>query len=568
MARKSRRSQQSGSASSGTGMQRSLAGTQYVISPEPETRVQKMRTAAYARLSVDKGDEDSIQTQVAFIKQYIKERSDLELTETYIDHGYTGTNFNRPEFNRMMEDVRDGTVQCIVVKDLSRFGRNFLEAGYYIETILPGLNVRFISINDDFDSSREADRSNIAVPIKNMVNAMYAKDFSKKATNYFELHSQLGNIKIERSTYGYSLDKERNLLIPNPETAPIVKIIFRWYLMGHTFNEIARRLNLLRVMTPYCYKVMYEEGKTPPERDDWNGSRVKTILENQTYAGDTVNGKRRKILYKNVDCYKAKREDWTIHENTHEALVSREDFMTVRERLDARSKAVREWKSAGRSKSAQFTDIFPQKVKCMECGCTMRYNRYSHSEYGLALHGAFYWCDADGRDGRCGQRVHEDYLKIVVFDQIKELINAVCEKEALLKKQEALGNRRGAGNGIRTKIAQADERLTGLYEDYVEGVISEADYRELKEHYIMEKQSLCGRLEDVETRERQLERKTTEFMKWAAELKPRKNDKTLDAVMADDLIESITVSSRGRIEVRFKCEDIFREIMEGSGQDG
>lgn len=162
-------------------------------------------TAAYVRLSVDKGEDESIQTQIQLLHQYIDSHRDLRLTDTYVDNGYTGTNFDRPEFNRLMEDVRSGKIQCIVVKDLSRFGRDFLETGYYIETIFPHLNVRFISVNDDFDSDRLSDRDNIAIPIKNMVNEMYAKDFSRKQTAYFELHSKLGDAKILRSIYGFFL---------------------------------------------------------------------------------------------------------------------------------------------------------------------------------------------------------------------------------------------------------------------------------------------------------------------------------------------------------------------------
>ena len=160
------------------------------------------KTAVYARLSVEKETDESIETQITMLHQYIAEHGEFDLVDTYVDNGYTGTNFERPEFTRMMDDVRTGRVQCIVVKDLSRFGRNLVETGYYLETLLPRLNVRLIAINDDFDSSRESDRNSLAVPIKNLVNEMYAKDFSRKATSYYELHSQKGDAKISRNTYG------------------------------------------------------------------------------------------------------------------------------------------------------------------------------------------------------------------------------------------------------------------------------------------------------------------------------------------------------------------------------
>ena len=219
----------------------------------------QLATAAYARLSVDKEKNDeSIQNQIELLHQYIREHEEYSLVDTYVDDGYTGTDFDRPEFIRLMDDVRTGKIQCIIVKDLSRFGRNFIETGYYIETIFPCLNVRLISINDDFDSSREEDRNSMVVPIKNMINEMYAKDASKKRVLSFEMHSRRGDMKIAKSIYGYTVDKEENQLKVNAETAPIVQAIFRWYQMGRGTGDIVKRLKMLDIMTPFAYKATHE----------------------------------------------------------------------------------------------------------------------------------------------------------------------------------------------------------------------------------------------------------------------------------------------------------------------
>lgn len=158
----------------------------------PSVMVQQLATAAYARISVDKKNDGCVQTQITMLHQYIDSHPEYKLVDTYVDNGYTGTDFDRPEFIRLMDDVRAGKIQCIVVKDLSRFGRNTIEAGYYIETIFPCLNVRLISINDNFDSSREEDRNSMIIPIKNMINEMYAKDASKKRVLAFEMQSKQG----------------------------------------------------------------------------------------------------------------------------------------------------------------------------------------------------------------------------------------------------------------------------------------------------------------------------------------------------------------------------------------
>ncbi len=532
----------------------------------PETR---LATAAYARLSVDKGDEESLGTQIHMLQHFIDEHPDLILTDTYVDNGYTGTNFNRPEFIRLMEDIRSGKIQCIVVKDLSRFGRDFLETGYYLETLLPHLNVRFIAVNDEFDSSRESDRESIAVPIKNIVNEQYAKDFSKKAVTNFELHSRRGDKKIERSTYGYSLDKENNKLVVNPETAPYVQVIFRWFLSGHGIQEIITRLTMLHVMTPYAYKAVYEEGKPVPETDRWTKDRVETILRNRTYAGDTVYGKRRKILYKGIPTYHAARDEWVIHENTHEALIAREDFDRVQEMMDAVGNKRRKAHAAQEQKSNRPTDYFPRKVCCMECGNTMSYLRYSRGQYSEEIDGAFYVCRENGPGPFCGQKVHEDYLKIVVTEQIRILISTLCDKEKLLRKLQTDECSNGALAMARRKISDLSGRLyrsedtsASLYESMADGIITEEEYHQLKEHYIVEQQNLKAEIAAAENRKRETEKKIGRCMDMVKHLEQYVGRTESDASIVSELVEKVLVSSTGEIEIRFCCDDVFKELSE------
>lgn len=525
-------------------------------------------TAAYVRLSVDKGEDESLQTQIQLLHQYIDSHRDLRLTDTYVDNGYTGTNFDRPEFNRLMEDVRSGKVQCIVVKDLSRFGRDFLETGYYIETIFPHLNVRFISVNDDFDSDRLSDRDNIAIPIKNMVNEMYAKDFSRKQTAYFELHSKLGDAKILRSIYGFSLNREKNILEENPETAQYVRIIFRWFMMGHGNKEIVDRLNLLKVLTPCHYKAVYEEGKSVPETDCWRSDRVKTILRNQSYIGDTVQGKRRKILYKNLNAYHAKPNEWIIHKDTHEPIIKPEDFVIVQEKLDLASEKKKQRLEELKDNREQFKDFFSQKVKCMKCGRTMQYSRYSHLRYSQGLHGAEYICRGDDLQVGCRQRVHEDYLKILVCDQIHLLIQAMSDRKELLLKMKNEGSDKGVLasvnlkiNGLYYRLNQAEESSSTLYENLAEGIIDENDYRYMKEHYILEKQKLQTEIMEAEGRKREIERCIDQFLDWESHLEKNLESREFDVKLVDELIEAIYISPDEKVEIRFRCEDIYKRIQ-------
>lgn len=531
--------------------------------------VKQMATAAYVRLSVDKGDDDSIENQIGQIHQYIDADRELRLQDTYIDNGYTGTNFDRPDFIRLMEDVKKGKIQCIVVKDLSRFGRNFLETGYYIETVFPHLNVRFISINDDFDSSREADRNNIAVPVKNMVNEYYAKDFSKKQTALFELHSQRGDAKILRSIYGYSLDRAHNQLVPNPETAPVVRLIFRWFLLGSGTTEIARQLNTLGVMTPLRYKQTFEENKSTPENDCWRPDRVKTILMNQSYIGDTVYGKRRKILYRNMPAYHTKPEEWIIHKGTHEPLVLQEDYEKVRQHFQSTNQFRKERRQALKENREKFHDSFPQKVRCAECGNTMTYGRYSFAQYKVELNGAEYTCDGDDRKPGCKKKVNEDYLRIVVMEQIQVLITAVCSRKELLQKVKGGTSGKGALISAENKIqhlmyrlSKSEETRATLYENKVEGIIDEDEYRYMKEHYILEKQELEKKIRDAEESKRQLVLQLNHMLDFEEHLEQYIGNSSFNEELVEELVDYIEIGKDGDVHICFKCEDVFQQMME------
>lgn len=532
-----------------------------------------LKTAIYARLSVDKGEEDeeTLQGQIELVRQYIAAHPELEAVDEYADLGISGTTFDRREFARLMGDVGNGKVQCIVVKDLSRFGRNFIETGYYLENLLFRLNVRFIAINDDYDSNRKADREGLAVPIKNLINEMYAKDFSKKQTAYYEHSVQQGTRIVERSTYGYSLDKENNRLVPNRETAPVVQMIFRWYMMQYTNGEIARRLNAFGIPTPATYKALYEENKPCPPKDCWNIGRVKGILCKETYMGDTVYGKRRKILYKNVEACRVDPDEWVIHRNTHEAIVTREDYAQVAQMREQRA-AQHKTDLAGRAERRSTNkDIFPRKVFCKKCGETMHYLRYCIGNYKDKQYGAEYQCFHSKSSGKkqCLQTVQADYLKAVVMEQIKVLLQAMIAQECSIKQSQFSNN--GKLAGIQAKIQHLTYRIgemekisATLYESYADGLL-EDDYRELKEHYILQKQQLQSELEQATEQKRTMEKTITRFLELTEQLRTYSADGDLDQKLIDELVEQIDVSPDGKLEIHFKCEDIYADVLKMTG---
>ena len=519
----------------------------------------QISTGVYARLSVEKDEDTSIHTQVMMLHNYVAEHPELKLTETYIDNGFSGTNFDRPDFIRMMDDVRAGKIQCILVKDLSRFGRDFLETGYYIETLLPKLNVRLISVNDNFDSSREEDVNSIAMPIKNLVNEMYAKDFSRKITAYNDLHRKNGDVKLLRSVYGYSIDKEKNVFVPNPETAPIVRMIFRWYLMGYSSDRIAKQLNMLGIMTPLKYKLTVERNQSFEKEDFWNRSRVTDILRNTRYVGELVWGKRRITLYKNVPEHKTPKEEWSVWSDMHEPIVRKEDFDRVQELLaESSSKRQKDFDSY----TDAMKDSFPQKVYCAECGRRMYFQQLRHDKRD----GAVYICKQDNNEG-CRQQVHADFLKMFIAGQIQILIKSMCDRKQLIlaaqrqsKQESDLKRAERKADKLKIQLRQVDNQFATLYENLAEGVISADEYQELREHYLNEKESLKAEIEKANQEQKNADIQVARFLEWQSKLEEHLGEAAFNSDLASELVERITISRKGSIEVQYSCSDAFAEV--------
>ena len=475
-------------------------------------------TAAYIRLSVENGGNETDETLVVqqmLVERFIEEHPDLRLEEVYIDNGFTGTNFERPGFMRLMEDVRSGKVQCIVVKDLSRFGRDYLETGYYLETILPKLNVRFIAITDDYDSSRKEDRENISVPIKNMVNAMYAKDMSKKILAAKEAQKRNGNITLSKVAFGYVRSEDKTRQVVDETVAPVVRMIFQWTLLGVSKREIADRLNLLGVATP-GQKENRKIARVPLEETKWNGGTVRKILENPTYTGDIVTGKLKQSLYNGVKQYHTEPEEWDVQKDMHTPLVARDDYEELQESREEIHKITKKRQSRCMKDREKYQDSFPGMVRCGECGTVMYFRRYTHNYTTNEKMGSDYYCGNE----QCSRNLIEgNLLKILVMDQIQILLKSMCDRKLLLQKMKSATKEDNifykAAAKVRTlerKIAQTKERNTRLYEDYVAGVVDKDDFDMMKERYIGELQNLREELQVQEQNQRILEKKANRYM--------------------------------------------------------
>lgn len=525
-------------------------------------------TAAYIRLSVENGGNETDETLVVqqmLVERFIEEHPDLRLEEVYIDNGFTGTNFERPGFMRLMEDVRSGKVQCIVVKDLSRFGRDYLETGYYLETILPKLNVRFIAITDDYDSSRKEDRENISVPVKNMVNAMYAKDMSKKILAAKEAQKRNGNITLSKVAFGYVRSEDKTRLVVDETVAPVVRMIFQWTLLGVSKREIADRLNLLGVATP-GQKEKRKIARVPLEETKWNGGTVRKILENPTYTGDIVTGKLKQSLYKGVKQYRTVPEEWDVQKDMHTPLVARDDYEELQESREEIYKITKKRQSRCMKDREKYQDSFPGMVRCGECGNAMYFRRYTHNYTTNEKMGSDYYCGNE----QCSRNLIEgNLLKILVMDQIQILIKSMCDRKLLLQKMKSAtkGNNifYKAAAKVRTlerKIAQTEERNTRLYEDYVAGIVDKDDFDMMKERYIWELQNLREELQVQEQNQRILEKKANRYMDMVNHMEKYLDKREYNEALVQELVEYIEVYANGSIHVCFKCKDEFQQIAE------
>lgn len=543
----------------------------------------RIPTAIYARLS-DKNNSydttDSIDTQIKLDKKYIDAHPELELIEVFADNGFTGTNFDRPEFVRLMGKIKTGEIQCVVVKDLSRFGRNYLEAGYYIETIFPMLRARLIAVTDDFDSNRVSDRNSLTIPIKNMVNAMFAKDVSKKQVTVNEMKRRLGIHKSVVSPYGYQYSEEEKKLVKVPELAPFVDMIFKWTLAGVSRTEIARRFDLMKVPTPL--EVVQSNGQYLSQKvGSWNCHMVKGIVMNPVYAGTIAMGRTRQAL-----CYGMKkkdydREDWVYHYDMHEAYVSKEDY----EKIDASIREVRDYRKKRISENKEdregFYDMFRCKVICGECGKPMPFALGGHSNTNTCkdFTFAFYRCISKKKISQCGnQRIQQNFLKLMVSEQIRNMIRVVCDQKELLKKirkDEAQGNAlRMVRREIlfkRRKISDLENRKTSLYTDFADQVLDQEEYQFLRERTINEIQDLEAEIFAAEQKMYEMEKAIENHIAKAEELERFLNVEEISDALMEELVKEIRVYNGNRIELTFNCIDVFENelikmCLQGEGE--
>ena len=374
------------------------------------------KVAAYLRLSVDDGDKmesNSITNQKSLINLYIEHENDLKIKDFYIDDGFSGTDFERPDFKRMITDIERGKINTIIVKDLSRFGRNYIEVGRYIEEILPIYNVRFIAVTDCIDSYKDPNSiNNVIVPFKNLMNDEYARDISNKVKSILNSKKKSGEFIGNSAPFGYLRDpKDKHKFIVDDKASKIVKKIYKMALDGYSKQVIADNLNKYGIPTPKLYKVQELNFKYKITKSTciWDGTKIDDILNNRTYTGVLEQGKKRRISYKvhkNID---VPSEEWTIVPNHHKALVSEEDFEKIQDKMYSRDLRVQ--------KNGEY-DLFAGHIMCADCGNTLTKRKGKLYDY--------YYCTSYIKQKECSKHCCQiKKLKEIVLETINKQIEMV-----------------------------------------------------------------------------------------------------------------------------------------------
>ena len=528
-------------------------------------------TAIYARLSVENSgkpeEKDVIQNQIDICKDYIRSCPYLNLVEVYADNGHTGTVFDRPEFNRLMSDIRSGKIKCLVVRDLSRFGRDYIETGTYLERVFPQIGLRFISVKENYDSF-DSDSDSLIIPLQNMINALYSKDISRKVSTALHAKIAAGTYRGGNLPYGYRWNESHDNMIPDEVTAPIVQKIFTWKIEGISNSEILNRLDEMNAPNPEQRKreVGTRIGDGCPCKG-WAGSTLYGILTNPQYIGDTVHCRAERAIYKGIKYAAKDKSDWIIYPNTHEALVSREDFQKVQDIMSAASSYRQEHMRKTADIRASLLNLFDGKIVCADCGGKMYYHRKKIDKDSRGRWYAFYECSTaiSKRYEHCSRHyIRQGSLEEKVLAAIKLQVQTALDYDKLLAKlrgssgEKSIRDEMNAKiNSLTLKLGSISKKRARLYEDFTDGILNSEEYAYAKKAFDDEYSDLSRRLDEAAQRRNSFAEAMSENNKWIKLMKSVSSATRLTQELVDESIELVKVHEGGDIELIMKYRDIY-----------
>jgi DNA invertase Pin-like site-specific DNA recombinase len=532
------------------------------------------RAAIYVRLSKEDGDSfsigknesDSITNQKLLIQTHLAKMPDIEVVATFEDDGFTGTNFDRPGFQKLVEAIKLKMVDCVVVKDFSRLGREYLEAGNYIEKVFPALGVRFISINDDYDSLYpKGQTDSLIVPFKNLLNEQYSRDTSTKVRSALAVKRQQGLFVSSFAVFGYQRDPEdKNHLIIDEYAAGIVEDIFKMKMEGYSFGGIAKKLTERKIPTPADYKrecgSRYRSGFKVMVTSEWSAVAVKRILTNEVYCGHMIQGKRRKVSYKVKAQEYLDKEQWQRVENTHEAIIAPVLFHEVQRLL-------REDTRVGGD-----NHVYPLagKVYCADCRANMI--RKMVPSGGKKYF--YYVCgnNAMNRTWCSSHSINADKLEAAVLATLQAQIATILDMDKALRKIDRLGweqrevqKLNAQLDALDAEIQQNQELRMSVYEDLKSGFIQREEYETLRNGFAVNIENAKKASTEIRGELNTIVSGLSGQQEFLSMFRKYKNIKKLNRGIVVALVERVIVEDKNHVEVELRYAGRFASIQEFLG---
>ena len=539
--------------------------------PISNQKTKSFRVGLYMRLSREDGDKEessSVTNQREMLKRYVSEQENFFIVKEYVDDGYTGTNFDRPGFKQMIEDIEAGIIDTVITKDLSRLGRERLGVGHYTEIYFPEHNVRYIALLDNIDTYFDAGMNDMA-PFKGVINDMYVRDISKKIRSSLIERKKAGNFLGVTAPYGYQKDPNNKFhLIINEKEAEVVKRVFRLYLEGNGLTRIAQILTKDGIPVPGESRDIGKTRRTALY-SSWKQTTIRRILDNRVYLGELVQFKRRKINYKSKRRITVPEEERYICRGTHEAIINEESFNAVQNIL----------KKNKSFKGTKHDYLFKGLLFCSECGARLNvtYSNYALKKYGEYRYTTICYSYSRLYSNICTRHSNSiPELEEVLIKHIKEVcsryINENLQDELInmAKKQKQLELKQISNEKrletLEQKISDIGLYIKNLYMDKVKGVVIENDYISLVADFTKDRDNLIKEKEElikiINNQKPQID-ETAKIEKLAKEFlsleKPTKQ-------LLNELIEKITISENKEINIYFKFNELneMKEIKEPS----
>lgn len=524
---------------------------------------QVFKVAIYLRLSKEDGDlsfsskgkyeSDSINNQRDLILGYLAMHPEMEIVDEYVDDGKTGTNFDRAEFQRMIEDLKAGVVNCVIVKDLSRFGRDYIDCGYYHDKLFPELGVRFIAVNDNYDSANATSSDNLVVPFKNLINDSYSRDISIKVRSNLDTKRKRGEFISNYAPYGYiKSEEDKNQLVIDDYAAEIVRDIFKWKIDGLSPEMIAKRLNDMGILSPMEYKRSCGIKFRPKDvsQSGWNHITVRRILQNEVHIGVLAQGKRTTPNYKTKKFVYKSENEWTRIEGTHAPIISRRDFEIVQELLREDTRA------------CKGTEVSPfsGRIFCADCGASAVRRTVSTKDKKYV----YYVCSANKADKKvCTKHsIREDVLEEVVLATIQKHIDAILELDSVLNGAMEMAWERSELQKIETSLEIQNEQLRknnmlrlGIYEDLQQGLVDKNEYKAIKEELTARIAESLRAVDELNRIKGELVEGMSSRQSWMEQFQEFSNISKISRRLIVHLVEKILICENSEVEIVFRQAD-------------